>query len=70
MQKGEERDDDATEMNFDIDISLKNDDKLQSILEVISQVQRKLLRLGEEPILLFLSTLEAQIVSYLATTQA
>lgn len=69
MQKGEERDDDATEMNFDIDISLKNDDKLQSILEVISQVQRKLLRLGEEPILLFLSTLEAQIVSYLATTQ-
>ena len=69
MQKGEDRDDDASEMNFDIDISLKNDDKLQSILEVISQVQRKLLRLGEEPIVLFLSTLEAQIVSYLATTQ-
>ena len=36
MQKGEEGEDDTTEMNFDIDISLKNDDKLQSILEVIS----------------------------------
>jgi hypothetical protein len=35
-QKSEEGEDDTTEMNFDIDISLKNDDKLQSILEVIS----------------------------------
>ncbi len=36
IQKSEEGEDVAAEMNFDIDISLKNDDKLQSILEVIS----------------------------------
>jgi hypothetical protein len=48
----------ATEVNLDIDISLKNDDKLQSLLEVIANIMRKLIRLGEEPILALLNTIE------------
>jgi hypothetical protein len=48
----------ATEVNLDIDISLKNDDKLQSLLEVIANIMRKLIRLGEEPILSLLNTIE------------
>jgi hypothetical protein len=45
-------------VNLDIDISLKNDDKLQSLLEVISNIMRKLIRLGEEPVLALLNTIE------------
>ncbi len=48
----------ATEVNLDIDISLKNDDKLQSLLEVIANIMRKLIRLGEEPILALMNTIE------------
>jgi hypothetical protein len=48
----------ATEVNLDIDISLKNDDKLQSLLEVIANIMRKLIRLGEDPILALLNTIE------------
>jgi hypothetical protein len=48
----------ATQVNLDIDISLKNDDKLQSLLEVIANIMRKLIRLGEEPILALLNTIE------------
>lgn len=48
----------ATEVNFDIDISLKNDDKLQSLLEVIANIMRKLIRLGEEPVLALLNIIE------------
>jgi hypothetical protein len=48
----------ATDVNLDIDISLKNDDKLQSLLEVIANIMRKLIRLGEEPILALLNTIE------------
>ena len=48
----------ATEVNLDIDISLKNDEKLQSLLEVIANIMRKLIRLGEEPILALLNTIE------------
>jgi hypothetical protein len=55
----------ATEVNLDIDISLKNDEKLQSLLEVIANIMRKLIRLGEEPILALLNTIEQQIISYI-----
>jgi hypothetical protein len=48
----------ATEVNLDIDISLKNDEKLQSLLEVIANIMRKLIRLGEEPILALMNTIE------------
>lgn len=48
----------ASDVNLDIDISLKNDDKLQSLLEVISNIMRKLIRLGEEPVLALLNTIE------------
>jgi hypothetical protein len=48
----------ATQVNLDIDISLKNDDKLQSLLEVIANIMRKLIRLGEDPILALLNTIE------------
>jgi hypothetical protein len=48
----------ATEVNLDIDISLKNDEKLQSLLEVIANIMRKLISLGEEPILALLNTIE------------
>jgi hypothetical protein len=58
----------SNEINLDIDISLRNDEKLQSLLEVIAQIQRKLVRLGEEPVLTFLSTLEGQIAGYLLST--
>jgi hypothetical protein len=57
------------EMNLDIDISIKNDDRLQSILEVIAQIQRKLVTLGEDSVLTFLSALEAQISGYLTSSQ-
>ena len=55
----------ATEVNLDIDISLKNDDKLQSLLEVIANIMRKLIRLGEEPLLDLLNIIEQQIISYI-----
>ena len=48
----------ATEVNLDIDISLKNDEKLQSLLEVIANIMRKLIKLGEEPILALMNTIE------------
>jgi hypothetical protein len=48
----------ATEINLDIDISLKNDEKLQSLLEVIANIMKKLIRLGEEPLLALLNTIE------------
>jgi len=37
-------------MNLEIDISLKNDETLNSLLEVIHAIMRKLVRLGEDPI--------------------
>ncbi len=48
----------ATEVNLDIDISLKNDEKLISLLEVIANIMRKLVRLGEEPVLALLNIIE------------
>jgi hypothetical protein len=52
-------------VNIEIDISLKNDDRLQSIIEVISQVQRRLVRLGEEPVRTLIGAIEGMIVGYL-----
>lgn len=48
----------ATDVNLDIDISLKNDEKLISLLEVIAIIMRKLVRLGEEPVLALLNIIE------------
>ncbi len=48
----------ATEVNLDIDISLKNDEKLISLLEVIANIMRKLVKLGEEPVLALLNIIE------------
>lgn len=48
----------ATEVNLDIDISLKNDEKLISLLEVIANIMRKLVRLGEEPVIALLNIIE------------
>jgi hypothetical protein len=53
-------------VNLEIDISLKNDEKLISILEVIGQIMKRLVRLGEPPVIDLLSSLEGSISRYLA----
>jgi hypothetical protein len=64
-QEDPENENVTTEVNLDIDISLKNDDKLQSHLEVISNIMRKLVKLGEESVLTLLNNIEHQITSYI-----
>ena len=53
------------DVNVDIDISIKNDDKLQSHIEVISNIMRKLVKLGEESVLTLLNNIEHQITAYI-----
>ena len=45
-------------MNLEIDISIKNDETLQSILEVIAEIMIKLVKLGEEPVITFLQSIQ------------
>ena len=58
-EEGAEGENDVTAgVTLEVDISLKNDEKLQSLLEVIAHIQRKLVVLGEDSVLTCLSTLE------------
>ena len=71
MKKIENAEDHLTGgMNIDIEISLKNDEPLDSILEVIAVIIRKLVRMGEGPTLTLLSILESQIATYLESAQS
>lgn len=68
-QRVEAHPEDVTaEMNLDIDISLKNDEGLTSILEVIAVIIRKLVRLGDKPVAALLDDLTFQVNQYLVST--
>lgn len=51
------------------DISFKNDEALQVLLEMISQVLSQLIKTGEHGTIMFLNGVIAQLDSYIKNTQ-